>query len=126
MVKKKVSVTSRKPLVGEALYQKLMENEFASITMNESRLIKEDWLQVNAQEEALLRAMLVTIPAMNEPDQVKESTLLTERTKLADLYYRSGLEADNVAGIKRVDTFLEKTKAAIERINGKNIDKSLH
>jgi len=124
---KKAPVTSRKPLAGEALYQKLIEDEFLSITLNGTTMTAEDWKPVNKLEEETLHTLVVAIPAMhNEPDMVKESTLLGARVKLADIYHRAGLEANHVDGLKRVDEFMKRTQAAIERINGKNIDKSLH
>lgn len=127
MVKKRAPIKSRKLLTGEALYQKLMEDEFASITLNESRLIQEDWKQVNAQEEALLRMIIVTAPALQEPDMVKDSEIQRERMLLGDLYHRSGIEGSLVDGLKRSELFVERIQSAVERINGKpDITKGRH
>ncbi len=119
MVKKKAPIKSRKPLVGEALYEKLAGDAFTSITLNESRLIRENWQIVNAHEEAMLHAIT---SGQHESQTVEESTILIARTKLADVYHRSGLEGDLIAGFRRANQFVERATKTINKINNIKTD----
>ncbi len=145
---KKDSITSSKPLAGEALYNALAgDAHFANITQIDAAVMQEQngihtaehTEQVKQRELAVLRA--VTQHPLSEPeflgttsthriygekDPIGETAWRISLSMLSDFYVQAGLEKDLAGGQQRADRFLAKALETIDKINGKDSARERH